>query len=74
MKFGELAVMAIGRIKQQWDHTAPIIAHLINPYRDAKHHPEPFAAADFHPFQDSKLKRRSAETYDITILKKHFCS
>jgi len=58
--------------KGAWNRTALLASLLAEPYRDRDEDPEPYTAADFHPFLPSA--RRRAETvipYDPTILE-HF--
>jgi len=46
--------MAWGRQRDQWHHTASLLAMLANVHRDAKKHPRPLPPSQFHPFEGSK--------------------
>lgn len=41
--------MSMAKRKEQWAHTAEILALLANIYRDRKRRSRPFTPADFHP-------------------------
>jgi hypothetical protein len=45
--------MAEGRARDQWDHTAALLAMLANAHRDHRQRSEPFGIADFHPTSPS---------------------
>jgi hypothetical protein len=62
--------MAEGRARDQWDHTAALLALLANAHRDHRQRSEPFGIADFHPF---RAPRRSEPLkVDITVLRDVF--
>ncbi|MBI1374490.1 MAG: hypothetical protein GC159_17370 [Phycisphaera sp.] len=61
--------MAEAKTKENWSHTASLMALIANAHRDPKKKPSPFKADDFTP------KARSAPQEpksDITILKDVF--
>ncbi|MFM1881638.1 MAG: hypothetical protein RJA05_47 [Planctomycetota bacterium] len=62
--------MAEGRARDQWDHTAALLAMLANAHRDHRQRSEPFGIADFHPFRAPP--RSEPLTIDITVLRDVF--
>lgn len=63
--------MADERLRQQWHHTASLMALMANLHRDPKKS-KIFKSIDFHPYAHSKtLERQSA---DISVLKQVFVS
>ncbi len=59
--------MSEGRAREEWNHTAALLAMLANAHRDHRQKSEPFGIDDFHPFraprQSEPLK------VDITVLR-----
>lgn len=41
--------MVRGRQRQQWNHTAGLMALIANVNRDPQKRPQPYEPADFHP-------------------------
>lgn len=46
----ELLVMAHARIKERWNHTAQIVATILEVNRDKKKRSTPITAAECHPY------------------------
>jgi len=62
--------MTEARRRDQWDHTAALLAAQAEVNRDRKKRPKPFTPDDFHPLPDPRRKRRRpAEKGDISMLK-----
>jgi hypothetical protein len=57
--------MVEGRRREQWDHTANLLAQLTNPYRGEDQ--DPLMPSDFHPmperlaFAEAQAKRRARQ-------------
>ena len=56
--------MAEGRAREEWDHTAPVLAMLANAHRDHRQRSEPFGVDDFHPF---RALRRTDRTLSAAL-------
>lgn len=48
--------MAHGRRREQWNHTAALMAMIAEVNRDAKKRPQPYQPADFHPMGGKRAK------------------
>jgi len=61
--------MVDGRRRDQWTHTADLMALLANCHRSAD--VDPFRRADFDPYADEADRRREPDfvTDDISILR-----
>lgn len=57
--------MSIARRSDQWDHTADVLARLVNPHRDRLKHPQPFTREDFHPFMEKRQPQRQGTIDDL---------
>ena len=69
--FHELSLMVRGKHKEQWQHTASILAMTANTVRDPKKKRRPFSAEDFYP--TVFVGRKKAEgRVPISILKSVF--
>jgi hypothetical protein len=51
MTLRRLTSMYRGKDKQQWWHTASLMALFANCHRDPKKRAQPFSAAEFHPYE-----------------------
>lgn len=60
--------MVEGRQRNQWNHTAQVLAMLYNTHRDSK--TRALKPADFHPLLDRKAP--VAKIQDLSILKQVF--
>tara|TARA_B100000809_G_scaffold166695_1_gene163999 strand:- start:222 stop:503 length:282 start_codon:yes stop_codon:yes gene_type:complete len=72
----ELLIMAEGRQRDMWHHTAQITAIMANIHRGPK--TKPFEIHDFHPFIDSPRARGRGgipiKADNITLLRAAFCN
>jgi hypothetical protein len=66
----ELVAMAEGRIRENWNHTAQLMALTANINRDPKRKPKPYSPADFHPMENARQSR--VIPADITVLRDIF--
>lgn len=62
--------MAEGKRKDDWDHTAQLLACLCEINRDPKRRSTPFTSGTFHPFREvDRVKRRSDVKAQLSLLK-----
>lgn len=66
----ELYAMWEGRVRENWNHTAQMMALTANINRDPKRKSKPFAPAYFHPFERARESR--VIPADITVLRDVF--
>lgn len=59
-----------GRVRENWNHTAQMMALTANINRDPKRKSKPFAPADFHPLERARESR--VIPADITVLRDVF--
>lgn len=57
--------MAEGREYVAWNHTANLLAALIEPHRDEKKRKQPYTPDDFHPMVEGKRKTPPARTWTL---------
>ncbi|MHC4877750.1 MAG: hypothetical protein ACYTGL_14740 [Planctomycetota bacterium] len=64
----DLVLMAEARQRDQWDHTAAVIAHIVNgiPFRK-----EPVKPADYHPFERHARKGGGVRVTDLALMVKN---
>ena len=76
--------MAEARQRVEWDHTANIIAVMMNQWRDEKKRAEPYQPFEFNPMYTEKERKRLWKEYreqekakrpmaPLEILKRIFC-
>jgi hypothetical protein len=60
--------MAAARRREQWAHTAELLAAVYNTIRDSKERPEPFSGRDFNPtLPPREPKRRGIEAFGVLV-------
>jgi len=62
--------MADARRKDQWSHTAAVLALVANVHRNPKKRSKPYSPAEFHPFVERKPV--TIEQAGIRVLKRVF--